>query len=98
MTGSLLRHQYAAGVRIAPFQLLATDGANYHDRDHGWHLGLADRLVAADPDLFLTTRRLPVRADDPGSVAAGVAPVGGADRRRRRGHGGQADGQPDPRP
>jgi len=57
VTGSLLRHQYAAGVRIAPFQLLATDGANYHDRDHGWHLGLAGRLVAADPDLFLTTRR-----------------------------------------
>ncbi len=29
------------GVRIAPFQLLATDGKTYHDRDHLWHLSSA---------------------------------------------------------
>ena len=28
------------------------------DRDHRWHLALADRLVAADPELFRRTRRL----------------------------------------
>ncbi|HST66431.1 MAG TPA: polynucleotide kinase-phosphatase, partial [Mycobacteriales bacterium] len=29
-----------AGVRIAPFQLLASDGATYADRPHAWHLEL----------------------------------------------------------
>jgi polynucleotide kinase-phosphatase len=62
-----------AGIRIAPFQLLATEGATYHDRPHDWHLALADRLVTADADLFATTRRLAVDTTDPTSVAAGVA-------------------------
>ena len=26
------------GVRLAPFQLLASEGAAYHDRPHSWHL------------------------------------------------------------
>jgi polynucleotide kinase-phosphatase len=60
------------GVRLAPFQLLAGEGGTYHDRDHAWHLALADRLVAADPALFATTQRLAVRTTDPESVAAGV--------------------------
>ena len=28
------------GVRLAPFQILATEGAVYHERDHAWHLAL----------------------------------------------------------
>lgn len=60
------------GVRLAPFQLLATEGATYYDRPHDWHLALADRLVAADPDLFTTTRRIAVDTTDPASVAEGV--------------------------
>ena len=60
------------GVRIAPFQLLATEGAIYHDRPHLWHLDLADRLVAADPSLFTATRRCVVSLTDPGSEGAGV--------------------------
>ncbi len=59
------------GVRIAPFQLLATEGATYHRREHAWHLALADRLVAADGDLFATTRRLAVDTADQQSVADG---------------------------
>lgn len=46
------------GIRVAPFQLLATEGATYHDRPHMWHLDLADRLVAADPDIVLATKRM----------------------------------------
>ena len=61
------------GLRLAPFQLLATEGATYHDRPHAWHLGLADRLVATDPELFGPTRRLVVHPADPESVAAGTA-------------------------
>jgi polynucleotide kinase-phosphatase len=61
-----------SGVRIAPFQVLATEGRTYHDREHGWHLALADRLVAADAELFAATRRLAVDTTDPASTAAGV--------------------------
>jgi polynucleotide kinase-phosphatase len=60
------------GVRIAPFQVLASEGRTYHDQPHDWHLALADQLVAADPDLFATTRRLAVDTTDPASVANGV--------------------------
>lgn len=60
------------GVRLAPFQILATGGATYHERDHSWHLGLADRLAQAAPGVITVTRRLRVDAADPDSVAAGV--------------------------
>jgi protein phosphatase len=59
-----------AGVRVAPFQLLATEGAVYAERPHLWHLALADRLAAACPELFTVTRRVAVDTGDPGSVAA----------------------------
>ncbi|MDT4942756.1 MAG: hypothetical protein QOJ34_2845, partial [Pseudonocardiales bacterium] len=58
------------GVRIAPFQLLASEGAAHHERPHSWHLDLADRLVAADADIFASTRRAAVSTTDAGSVAA----------------------------
>jgi protein phosphatase len=61
------------GVRVAPFQLLATDGAVYHDRPHLWHLEVADRLAAVDPSLFAVTRRCVVDVGDEESLAAGVA-------------------------
>ena len=64
--------QGLSGVQLAPFQLLATEGKTYADRPHDWHLALADRLVAADPALFRTTRRLPVDTTDEASVRAGV--------------------------
>jgi len=53
------------GVRLAPFQLLATDGAVYHDRPHLWHLELSDRLAALDPSLITSTRRIVVGTEDP---------------------------------
>jgi protein phosphatase len=59
-----------AGVRVAPFQLLATEGAVYAEQPHLWHLALADRLAAADPELFTVTRRVEVDTGDPASVAA----------------------------
>ncbi|HWJ86323.1 MAG TPA: polynucleotide kinase-phosphatase, partial [Cellulomonas sp.] len=53
------------GVQLAVFQVLAAQGATFHDRDHLWHLAIADRLVAADPGLFRTTRRVVVDTADP---------------------------------
>jgi protein phosphatase len=58
-----------SGVRAAPFQLLASEGAVHHERPHSWHLEIADRLAAAAPDLIATTRRLAVDTSDPASVA-----------------------------
>jgi protein phosphatase len=60
------------GVQLAPFQLLASEGATWHDRPHLWHLELAGRLVAADSVLFRPTRRLAVSTSSPSSVEAGV--------------------------
>ncbi|MBM9467049.1 polynucleotide kinase-phosphatase [Nakamurella sp. YIM 132084] len=60
------------GVQLAPFQLLATEGRRWTDHDHDWHLGLADRLVRAAPELFRSTRRIAVDTGDPDSVAAGT--------------------------
>lgn len=61
------------GVRVAPFQVLATEGATYHHRDHGWHLSVADRLVDAAPDLVRTTRRMVVDTEDEASMSEGIA-------------------------
>ena len=61
------------GVQLAPFQVLAAEGASFADRDHLWHLDMADRLVAADPGLFRATQRVVVDTGDPESCAAGVA-------------------------
>jgi len=58
------------GVRLAPFQLLATDGAAHQARPHVWHLDVADRLVAADPALVAPTGRVRVDTTDADSMAA----------------------------
>jgi protein phosphatase len=60
------------GVRVAPFQVLASDGAVHHERPHSWHLDRADRLVAADADIIAPTRRIAVSTTDQDSVAAGT--------------------------
>lgn len=61
-----------SGLKFAPFQLLASEGATFHDRPHAWHLELADRLVAADPALIVPTRRLLVDTTEPAAVDAAV--------------------------
>lgn len=62
-----------SGIRLAPFQLLAAEGVNHAVRDHGWHLERADRLVAADPELFTATGRRVVDLSDPAAEAAATA-------------------------
>ncbi len=61
------------GVRVAVFQVLASDGATFHDRPHADHLAYADRLVVTDPELFATTRRVYADLADPVSTAAATA-------------------------
>lgn len=60
------------GVQLAPFQILATEGKTYHHRDHGWHLGIMDRLAAANPSFIRATRSTTVEVQDEASVLAGT--------------------------
>src|SRR5215470_7251945 len=61
------------GIRFAPFQLLATDGEACAGRPHAWHLDIADRLVAAEPELIASTGRIFADSTDPASLAAATA-------------------------
>jgi polynucleotide kinase-phosphatase len=67
------RTEGLAGVQLAPFQVLAAEGATFHTRPHDWHLAVADRLCDADPRLFRRTRTALVDTTDDTSVAAGTA-------------------------
>ncbi|MBD8524274.1 polynucleotide kinase-phosphatase [Pseudomarimonas arenosa] len=57
-------------LKIAPFHILAHEGAATLGRDHRWHLEHIDRLVGADSRLFRPTARRFVDLDDAHSVAA----------------------------
>jgi protein phosphatase len=59
-----------AGVRLAPFTVLAAEGHVHATRPRDWHVEVLDRLVAADPDLLRQTRRLAVDVTDPAAVTA----------------------------
>lgn len=61
------------GLRLAPFGLLAGEGATFYARPHTWQLAVADRLVAADPELVTATRRLVVHTGVEASRAEGLA-------------------------
>lgn len=61
-----------AGLAVAPFQVLATEGRVRALDDHRWHLGVADRLAQADPDLIRPTRAVTVDLGDEASVVASV--------------------------
>ncbi|ASO18425.1 polynucleotide kinase-phosphatase [Actinoalloteichus hoggarensis] len=60
-------------VRLAPFQLLAAEGATFEDRPHAWHLAVADRLAAAVPGTFHATGRVEADLEDAASVDAAAA-------------------------
>ncbi|MFB7667954.1 polynucleotide kinase-phosphatase [Kitasatospora sp. NPDC056138] len=65
-----------SGIRLAPFQVLAAEGANLAVRPHDEHLARIDRLVAADDPqapILQGTGRLVVDTSDEESIAAGVA-------------------------
>ncbi len=53
---------------LAPFHVLASEGRVHTDRDHRWHMGLAQRLAAADPKFFGTTRWRSVDLGDEAAV------------------------------
>jgi len=61
------------GIRLAPFQVLASEGRVRALDPHPWHLELADRLAAAAPETFRATRSIEVDLDDAGSESSAIA-------------------------
>lgn len=60
-------------LRLAPFHVLAYEGAATLEQGHRWHLDLIDRLCAADAGLFRITQRRFVDLSQPESEAAATA-------------------------
>lgn len=60
-----------ADLRLAPFHLLASEGAVHDQRDHLWHMETLAALCAHDPILQATQHRSVV-VDDEASVSAGI--------------------------
>ena len=61
-----------ADLRLAPFHLLASEGAVHVDRDHLWHMDVARRLTEASEGLVVATRHLVVDVTRAESEAEGA--------------------------
>lgn len=57
-----------ADYRLAPFHLLASEGAVHVDKTHRWHMDVLHRLAAADPGFILATPHLEVELADEAAV------------------------------
>ncbi|HET7038024.1 MAG TPA: polynucleotide kinase-phosphatase [Thermomicrobiaceae bacterium] len=62
-----------ADLRLAPFHILATEGAAHIDRDHRWHMETLAEFCRADDGLLLATPWRDVELADDASRAAAVA-------------------------
>jgi protein phosphatase len=60
-------------LRLAPFHLLASEQAVHVDRDHAWHMDIADRLCVSGDAVLQRTRTQRVVPADVSSASAGVA-------------------------
>lgn len=60
------------GLRLAPFQVLATEGRVRALDTHPWHMKLADRLATADPRLFHATQTTTVDLGEDRSTRAAI--------------------------
>jgi protein phosphatase len=59
-------------LKVAPFHLLASEGAAHFDRDHLWHLARLARLSDADPALVRACAHVVVDLDDAESERAAI--------------------------
>lgn len=60
-------------LRLAPFHVLATEGAVHTDRDHRWHMETAHAICRGATRLLHPTAYREVELADEGSVAAATA-------------------------
>jgi protein phosphatase len=61
-----------AGLKLAPFHLLASEGVVHVNRNHEWHMTMLAKLAAADPDLLTATPFRLVKLETSAEVAAAV--------------------------
>ena len=59
-----------ADLRLAPFHLMASEGAVHADKPHDWHMALMAELAAADPGLLIATPYRVVELADDAQVQA----------------------------
>ncbi len=59
-------------IKLAAFHLLASEKGVHSAQNHLWHLDIAHRLTAADPELFQDTPYLQVNTNDEQSRAQGI--------------------------
>jgi polynucleotide kinase-phosphatase len=62
-----------ADLRLAPFHLMASEGAVHADKPHDWHMALMAELAAAAPDLLVATPYRVVDLGDPAQVEDATA-------------------------
>lgn len=62
----------AAGIQYAPFMVLASEGREYTDADHLWHMAMAEKLAEAG-DMVRSTRYRVVDTTDPQDCDAAAA-------------------------
>ena len=62
-----------AGLKLAPFHLLAAGSSTFFDRDHAWHMATLARLAEADPDLIAATPWRLVELANPADREAATA-------------------------
>ncbi len=60
-------------LKLAPFHLLATEGAVHDDKDHAWHMRALAEICARDPGVLLATAWHEVALADGKAVADAVA-------------------------
>jgi polynucleotide kinase-phosphatase len=60
-------------LKLAPFQILAGEGAVHVFKNHLWHLEVLGRLADSDPATFRRTQSITVDINDPASVETGTA-------------------------
>ena len=58
-------------LKLAPFHILASEGAVHTDKDHTWHMEMLGRLCAVDEELLLGTANRLVDLSEPQSVEDG---------------------------
>jgi protein phosphatase len=60
-------------LKLAPFHILASEGAVHTDKPHTWHMEMIGKLCAADTEILLATPFQVVNLDDEQSSANAVA-------------------------
>jgi protein phosphatase len=63
----------ASDLKVAPFHILASEGAVHFDKDQVWHMTLADRLAETGGPIVTSTRWRKVDLGDDAQIADAIA-------------------------